>query len=387
MASELIYLDYNATTPLDPRVLEKMMPFLEREFGNAASRDHALGWNAAEAVEEARYHVAEFINAKPVEIIFTSGATESINMALKGLALVSSTAQKRIITTPAEHEAVLAVCRQLARSADIEVQHLPVDSCARITAGALERALKGQANCIVAIMTANNEIGTINPIAELAAVAHAAGALFFTDATQAIGKIPLDVLQVDTDLLAFSSHKVYGPKGVGALFVHERHPRIELEPLLVGGRHERSLRAGTVNVPGIVGFGEACRLAKLELDEEAARVQTLRDAFETHLRDVVPGLRINGASAPRLPNTASLVFPGLDARRLLRAAWCIAASTKSACSSSDSRPSHVLTAIGLTDDDAHSSVRFSLGRFTHTLAVEQAVACIVDSIRKCVDLR
>jgi cysteine desulfurase len=381
MPSDLIYLDYNATTPIDPRVLEKMMPFLKHEYGNAASHDHALGWNAAEAVEEARYHVAELINAKSTEIIFTGSATESINMALKGLAFASHTPKKRIVTSPAEHEAVLGVCRQLARHAGAEVHYLPVDSCARIHPSDLERALSGHPDCVVAIMTANNEIGTINPITELAAIAHAAGALFFTDTTQAIGKIPVDVQELDADLLAVSSHKVYGPKGVGALFLRSREPKIELEPLIVGGGHERGLRSGTLNVSGIVGFGEASRLAKLELSDEAARLRILRDEFEARLRDSVPGLRVNGTGAPRLPNTANFVFPGVDARALLRGIWCVAASTKSACSSQDSRPSHVLKAIGLNDSDAFSAIRFSLGRFTTEADMAEAFRCITSSSR------
>src|SRR5262245_2674349 len=284
MPSDLIYMDYNATTPIDPRVLEKMMPFLKHEYGNAASHDHALGWNAAEAIEEARHHVAELINAKSTEIIFTSGATESINMALKGLTFAPLTPKKRIVTSPAEHEAVLGVCRQLARYAGVEVHYLPVDSCARVGPSDLERALSGQPDCVVAIMAANNEIGTIYPIADLAAIAHTAGALLFTDATQAIGKLPVDVQELDADLLAFSSHKIYGPKGVGALFVRAWERKIELEPLIVGGGHERGLRSGTLNVSGIVGFGEASRLAKLELSDEAARIQALRNEFEARLR-------------------------------------------------------------------------------------------------------
>ena len=376
----MIYLDYNATTPIDPRVLEKMMPFLEGEYGNAASRDHALGWNAADAVEEARYHVAELINAKSAEIIFTSGATESINMALKGLAWAAASPKRRIVTSVAEHEAVLGVCRQLAKWGEAEVQYLSVDSSALVDAGNLERALEGRADSVVAIMAANNEIGTINPVVELAAIAHAVGSLFFTDATQAMGKIPVDVREAGADLLAFSSHKVYGPKGVGALFVSAREPRIELEPLIIGGDHERGLRAGTANVAGIVGFGEACRLAKLELSEEAERIRGLRDSFEARLANAVTGLRVNAARAKRLPGTANLVFPGVDARALLRDAWYIAASTKSACSSGDSRPSHVLEAIGLSTDDAYSAVRFCVGRFTTDGDLEDAIATIATSV-------
>jgi cysteine desulfurase len=382
MPSKMIYLDYNATTPIDPRVLEKMMPFLEGEYGNAASRDHALGWNAAEAVEEARYHVAELISAKPIEITFTGSATESINMALKGIASAPSTPITRIVTSPVEHEAVLGVCEQLARCRGIEVQYLPVDSCARVDPSDLERILDGQAGRVVALMTANNEIGTINPIEELAVIAHRAGTLFFTDATQAIGKIPIDVRTLGADLLALSSHKVYGPKGVGALFIRGGEPKIELEPLIVGGGHERGRRAGTLNVSGIVGFGEACRVIKLELSDETARVSLLRDAFEAQLREALPSLRINGASAPRLPNTANLVFPGVDARTLLRAVWQIAASTRSACSTGDSRPSHVLTAIGLSDQDAYSAVRFSLGRFTPASEIDGAAANLVAALRR-----
>lgn len=381
MTSELIYLDHNATTPLDPRVRERMMPFLEREYGNPASRDHTFGWNAADAVEEARYHVAELINAGPLEIVFTGGATEAINLALKGLTGAPRALVKRLITSPTEHEAVLGVCRQLAKQAGVAVEYSPVDWCALTSESDLARALADGAGGLVAIMAANNEIGTINPIRELAAIAHAAGALFFTDATQAVGKIPVDVRETGVDLLAFSAHKIYGPKGVGALFVRAGEPRIELEPVIVGGGHERGLRAGTLNVAGIVGFGEACRLAKLELEEEAERIAALRDAFEARLRDGIPRLVVNGADASRLPNTTSVVVSGEDARILLRAAWSVAASTKSACASGDAAPSHVLTAIGLSAQDAYSTVRFSLGRFTTRADVDDAAARFIAAVR------
>jgi cysteine desulfurase len=380
MTTDVIYLDYNATTPLDPRVLERMMPFLEHEYGNASSRDHPLGWNAADAVEEARFHVAELINAKPSEILFTSGATESINMALKGLAAVAPSPRRQIITSTAEHEAVLGVCRQLAKQLCVDVRYLSVDSCARVSREDLAEALKDRTDCIVALMAANNEIGTIHPIGDLAAIAHTAGALFFSDATQAVGKIPIDVHGIDADLVAFSSHKLYGPKGVGALFIRRREPQVEIEPLIVGGGHERSLRAGTVNVSGIVGFGHACQLARLELEEEGQRIRELRARFEAGIAHVKPGVRINAAAAQRLPGTASILFSGFDAHRLLRSAHSIAASTKSACSSGDSRPSHVLKAIGLSDDDAYSVIRFSLGRFTLSEDIDRAVASIMSSV-------
>jgi cysteine desulfurase len=382
MASDLIYLDYNATTRIDPRVLQKMMPFLEHEYGNAASRDHALGWRAAEAVEEARFNVAELINAKTTEITFTGSATESINMALKGLPAVRSTAKRGIITSPVEHEAVLGVCRQLMKCSAAAVDYLPVDACARVSPEHVARALDRRTDTVVAIMTANNEIGTINEIEQFAAISHRAGALFFTDATQAVGKIPVDVRVAEVDMLAFSSHKLYGPKGVGALFVRGGEPRIELEPLIVGGGHEKGLRAGTLNVSGIVGFGEACRLATIELPNEGARMEMLRDAFEARLREGVSGLRVNGAGARRLPNTASIVFPEVDARALLHDVWSVAASTKSACSSGDSRPSHVLSAIGLSPDDAYSSIRFSFGRFSAANSAEEAASRLAISVRK-----
>jgi cysteine desulfurase len=381
VTSELIYLDYNATTPLDPRVRQRMMPFLEHEYGNPASRDHAFGWNAADAVEEARYHVAELISAGPIEIVFTGGATEAINLALKGLVGAPRSAVKRLITSPTEHEAVLGVCRQLAKLDGVAVEYLPVDWCALTSASDLARALADGAGGLVAIMAANNEIGTINPIRELAASAHAARALFFTDATQAVGKIPVDVRDAGVDLLAFSAHKLYGPKGVGALFIRAGEPKVELEPIILGGGHERGLRAGTLNVAGIVGFGEACRLAKLELEAEAERVAALRDAFEGRLREGIPSLIVNGADASRLPNTTSVTVSGEDARILLRAAWQVAASTKSACASGDAGPSHVLTAIGLSAQDAYGSIRFSLGRFTTRADVDEAATRFVAAVR------
>jgi cysteine desulfurase len=369
------YLDYNSTTPLDGRALEGMLPFLTRAFGNPSGRDHAFGWQAAEAVEEARFQVAALINAMPAEVFFTSGATESANLAIKGV--VASPCGAAAATT--EHEAVLAPCRQLARGA---TRCLPVDRFGRLDPGVLTRGLGREPCRLVAVMLANNETGVIHPIPEVAAAVRSAGALLFSDLTQAAGKIPIDVRELGIDLAAFSAHKMYGPKGVGALFVRCGEPKIDLEPLIVGGGQERGLRGGTLNVPGIVGFGEACRIARLEMAEEAQRIRQLRDRLEDTLLAALPDTWVNGDRANRLANTSNITFVGVDARTLIRDMHDIAVSTRSACSSGTSGPSHVLKAMGLTDDEAYASVRFSLGRFTTDEEIDHAIERVIASVRK-----
>lgn len=371
-----VCLDNNATTPVDPRVLERMLPFLSRAHGNPASRDHAFGWEAADAVEEARTHVAALINASPADIFVTSGATESANLTVKGLSL----SPNAVATFATEHEAVLGPCRQLKGTA---VRYLRIDREGRIGVEQLGALLEKEPCGLVALMLANNETGVIHPVREVARVARDAGALFFSDITQAAGKIPIDVRAMGIDLAAFSAHKMYGPKGVGALFVRGGEPKIELEPLIVGGGgQERGLRGGTLNVPAIVGFGEACHIAQLEMKDEAERVGKLRDKLEQALLAELPDIWIDGDRANRLYNTSNIGFAGVDARTLIRDMHDIAVSTRSACSSSSQGPSHVLKAMGLTDEQAYSCVRFSLGRFTTEEEIDYTIQKVIASVTK-----
>jgi len=361
-----IYLDYNATTPVDERVLTRMLPYFSERFGNAASRDHAFGWDAAEAVDEARDHVAALINAQPQEIVFTSGATESIGCALQQAAALRKPC--RLITCLTEHDAVLETCRSLEMSGPIQTDYLPVDGCGRVQSHTLATGLAPEAAVLV-LMIGNNEIGSIHPLREAASIAHARDLCVFSDITQAVGKIPVDVYCEGIDLAAFSAHKIYGPKGMGALFIR-------------GGGQERGSRGGTLNVPGIVGFGEACRLAKQELQGEAERIANLRDRLEQRLLAELPDVWINGYRQDRLPNTSNIGFRGVDARTLIRHMHDIAVSTRSACSSGSTGPSHVLKAIGLTDDEAYSCIRFSLGRFTTDEEIDYTIGKVIASVRK-----
>jgi cysteine desulfurase len=375
-----VYLDYNATTPVDRRVLDAMVPWYTESWGNAASRDHAFGWDAAEAVEQARSCVAELINAQPPEIIFTSSATESINHALR--CLPSGPTVTQTLTATTEHEAVLASCRLTEAKTSMRVATVSTDRLGRIASDAVSAACQDGRLGGLSLALANNEIGTLHPVAQFARAGHALNALIFSDITQAVGKIGVDVLALGLDLAAFSAHKLCGPKGVGALFIREGERGIELEPLLVGGGHERGLRAGTLNVPGIVGFGEACRIAKLEMQSESERVSKLRDRLEAALLTQVPNIWINGDTDSRLPNTTNIGFKGVDARTLIRDMHDIACSTRSACSSGNSGPSHVLKAIGLTDEDAYSCIRFSLGRFTTEEEIDYTINKVVNSVHK-----
>lgn len=374
------YIDYNATTPVDRRSMEKMLPQLTTRWGNPSSRDHALGWDAADAVEDARSQVADLLDARPNEIIFTGSATESINCALRGL--VGSMGAKQALTDVAEHEAVLETCRLITARTGLRIHAMPVDRLGRVSSDAVTARCKAGETAFVSLMLANNEIGTIHPVRRFAETAHAQGAVFFSDLTQAAGKIPIDVHELGIDLAAFSAHKLYGPKGVGALFIRGGEPEIKLKPLIVGGGHERGLRAGTLNVPGIVGFGEACRIAKLEMADDSARIGKLRDTLESGLLAELPDIWINGDQENRLANTSNIGFHGVNARTLIRDMHDIAVSTKSACSSGDSSPSHVLKAIGLTDDEAYSCIRFSLGRFTTEEEIDYTINKVIASVRK-----
>jgi len=373
-----IYLDFNATTPVDDRVIDAMLPFFREHFGNASS-EHAYGWAADEAVAQARERTARLIGATPRTMVFTSGATESISLAIRGTGAVYGGRRHRIVTVQTEHKAVLATCEAMEREG-YETTYLPVDANGLVDLDALEAALNEE-TFLVSVMWANNETGVIQPIPEIAEIAHRYGALMMTDATQAAGKVPISVNHNGVDLLALSGHKLYGPKGVGALYVRQRGPRVKLQPQVTGGSQEDGMRGGTLNVPGIVGLGAAAQLARRVQDDEAERLAALRDRFEAAVLEAVPGTKVNGGGAPRLPNTTNLRFEGLRAAQLLPVMREVAASTGAACQSAREAPSHVLLAMGLSPEQARASVRFSLGRPTTAAEVDAAVEHIADAVR------
>ncbi|CAL1241966.1 cysteine desulfurase family protein [Candidatus Methylocalor cossyra] len=378
-----VYLDHNATTPVDPRVRDAMQPWLTDRYGNPSSRDHALGWDAEEAVAEARAVVAGLVQGQAGELIFTSGATEGLNTALRSFVGYRDWDRKRIITCATEHDAVLAPCRRLAELTGVEVQVLPVDGLGHVDLDRLEAVLGASDKAtLVAIMAANNETGTLHPVRKIAEVVHAAGAVFLCDITQAVGKVAVNLHEEGIDLAAFSAHKVYGPKGVGALFVRGGVSQTRLEPLILGGGQEQGFRGETLNVPGIVGFGEACRIAQNGWQGEAERVGRLRDRLEQTLLAELPDTWVNGDRENCIPNTTNIGFAGIDARTLIRDMHDIAVSTRSACSSGSSGPSHVLKALGLSDDEAQACIRFSLGRFSTLDDVDYAVANIMASVHR-----
>ncbi|KEQ28052.1 IscS subfamily cysteine desulfurase [Pedobacter antarcticus] len=373
-----IYLDNNATTPLDPRVLEAMLPYLTSKFGNAASRNHAFGWVAEEGVDYAREQAAKLIGCTEKEIIFTSGATEADNLGIKGVFEMYSEKGNHIITATTEHKAVLDTCKHLEK-AGARVTYLNVKEDGLIDLAELEAAMTEQ-TILVTIMYGNNEIGVVQPIKEISAIAHKYGALFMTDATQAVGKIPVDVNADGIDLLAFSAHKMYGPKGVGALYVRRKNPRVKVTAQMDGGGHERGMRSGTLNVPGIVGLGKACELCRLEMDEEAKRLSGLRDKLEGALSQMEESY-VNGNTQHRLPHVANISFKYVEGEGLMMAMKDLAVSSGSACTSASLEPSYVLKSLGLSDDLAHSSIRFGLGRFT----TEEEIDYAIENTRKAVD--
>ena len=365
-----IYLDNNATTPMDPRVLDAMLTYFNAKFGNAASRIHAFGWAAEEGVDYAREKVAKLIGANEKEIIFTSGATESDNLAIKGVFEMYKDKGNHIITCVTEHKAVLDACKHVEKLGG-EVTYLPVKSDGLIDIAQLEAAFT-EKTILVAIMYGNNEIGVIQPIKEIAAITHKHGALFMTDATQAVGKIPVDVNADGIDLMAFSAHKMYGPKGVGVLYVRRKNPRVKVTAQMDGGGHERGMRSGTLNVPGIVGLGKACELCRLEMDEEAKRLSKLRDKLQAALT-LMEESYVNGNVEHRLPHVANISFKYVEGEGLMMAMKDLAVSSGSACTSASLEPSYVLKSLGLSDDLAHSSIRFGLGRFTTEEEVDFAI--------------
>jgi len=372
MSDTVIYLDYNATTPLDRRVLEEMMPFFTEKFGNAASNQHVFGWDAEEAVDIARERVAKLINAKPNEIIFTSGATESISMALFGL--MEAYPQKRhIITCATEHKAVLDGCQELEKRG-VKVSYLQVDNQGQIDLNQLSESITHQ-TLLIALMHANNEIGVLHPIEKISAIAKRNGVLLMTDATQSVGKIPFDASIVD--LAVCSAHKMYGPKGVGALFIN-RKSKFEMRPRTFGGGHERGYRSGTLNVPGIVGFGKACALAEEEMDSDGFRLASLRDNMEAELSQI-EGIQFN-SSGHRLPHMTNVSFQGIEGSKLMRSMKGLAISQGSACTSNVVAPSHVLKSLGLSDRLALSSVRIGLGRFSKEEEIRRAAAIMKNAV-------
>ncbi len=378
-----IYLDNNATTPMDPRVLEAMLPYFNQKFGNAASRNHAFGWAAEEGVDYAREQVAQLIGATEKEIIFTSGATESDNLAIKGVFEMYKEKGNHIITCVTEHKAILDACKHVEKLG-AKVTYLPVQADGLISLQDLENAMT-ESTILVSIMYGNNEIGVIQPIKEIAEIAHKHGALFMTDATQAVGKIPVDVIADGIDLLAFTAHKMYGPKGVGALYVRRKNPRVKVTAQMDGGGHERGMRSGTLNVPGIVGLGKAAELCRLEMAEESKRLSALRDKLETSLLVMEESYR-NGNQEHRLPHVANISFKYVEGEGLMMAMKDLAVSSGSACTSASLEPSYVLKSLGLSDDLAHSSIRYGLGRFTTEEEVDFAIAQTMKAVNHLRDL-
>ena len=375
-----IYLDHNATTPCDPRVVEAMLPYFTNAFGNAASRNHPFGWQAEEAVDYAREQVAKLIGADPKEIIFTSGATEADNLAIKGVFEMYASKGNHIITCNIEHKAVLDTCKHIEKEGG-EVTYLKVKDNGLIDLAELEAAIK-PTTILIAIMYANNEIGTIMPMKEISAIAKKKGILVFTDATQAVGKIPVDVNKDGIDLLAFSAHKMYGPKGIGALYVRRKNPRVKVTAQIDGGGHERGMRSGTLNVPGIVGFGKACEICLNEMEEETARVSKLRDKLENALLQIEEAY-LNGDKEHKLPHVTNISFKYVEGEGLMMGFnKNIAVSSGSACTSASLEPSYVLKALGLGDDLAHSSLRFGLGRYTTEEQIDYTIEQVTNTVNR-----
>jgi cysteine desulfurase len=374
-----IYLDNHATTKVDPRVVEAMQPYLTENYGNASSKHHEFGWKAEAAVEDARRQIAHLIGAKSQEIIFTSCATESINLALKGITEANTSKGNHIITAATEHEAVLDTCRRLEKYG-FSVTYLPVDRTGLINPEDVKRAITGK-SILVTVMMANNEIGTIAPIAEIGAICREAGVFFHTDATQAVGKIPVDVVALNVDLMSFSAHKMYGPKGLGALYVRTTTPKISISVQIDGGGHERGMRSGTLNVPAIVGFGKAAAVARAELISDMTRVSSLRNVLEEGILSQLDNAAVNGNADTRLPNNTNMMFRGVMADRLIMDMKDIAVSTGSACSSAFPEPSHVLRAVGLNDEDVLSSIRFGLGKYTTREEIGYTINRVVQTVK------
>ena len=379
-----IYLDYQATTPVDPRVLEAMLPYFGPEFGNAASRSHAYGWSAEEAVANAREEIAKTIGASAKEIVFTSGSTEAINLAMKGVADMYGSKGKHIITSQAEHKAVLDTAKHLEKQG-FEVTYLEPDNTGRVSVEDVAAAMRDD-TILVALMWANNEVGTLNPIREIGQLCHERGVLFFTDATQAVGKVPVDVEADNVDLLCISAHKIYGPKGVGCLYVRRRKPRVRLVSQMDGGGHERGMRSGTLNVPGIVGLGEACRICREEFDSEQEHTIALRERLEKAITDELDYVYFNGNREHHLAGCLNLSFPYVEGESLLMGIKDIAVSSGSACTSASLEPSHVLRSMKVGDELAHSSIRFGIGRFTTEEEIDFCAQQVIEVVKRLREL-
>jgi cysteine desulfurase len=373
-----IYMDYHATTPVDPRVVEAMVPFFTQHFGNPASRNHAFGWEAEEAVDEARKNVADLIGASAKEVIFTSGATEANNLAIKGVAEMYREKGNHVITCVTEHKAVIDTCKKLEKQGG-RVTYLPVQKDGRIDLDQLRDSITDK-TILITIMAANNEIGVLQPTAEIGAIAKEKGVIFHTDAVQAAGKVPFDVNQLKVDLVSVTAHKMYGPKGIGALYVRRRNPRVLLAEQINGGGHERGMRSGTLNVPGIVGFGKAAAIAKAEMPAESERLRGLRDKLNAALHTGLDEIYINGSMEHRLPHNLNISFAYVEGESLLMGINDVAVSSGSACTSASLEPSYVLKALGAGDDLAHSSIRFGLGRWS----TEEEVGYVVEKLTSVV---
>jgi len=379
-----IYMDYHATTPVDPRVVDAMLPYFTARFGNAASRNHPFGWQAEQAVEKARKQIADLIGANAKEIVFTSGATESDNLAIKGVAEMYREKGNHIVTCVTEHKAVIDTCKRL-ENAGCRITYLPVEKSGLIDLDDLRAALT-EKTILITIMAANNEIGVIQPIAEVGAIAKEKGILFHTDAAQAAGRIPFDVDDLKVDLASLSAHKIYGPKGVGALYVRRRNPRVLLASMIDGGGHERGMRSGTLNVPGIVGMGEACGICQREMPEESKRLSHLRDKLKNTFERELDEVFINGSMEHRLPHNLNMSFAYVEGESLLMGINDVAVSSGSACTSATLEPSYVLKALGVGDDLAHTSIRFGLGRFNTEEEVDYVAGRVIEVVRKLREL-
>ncbi|HWN82184.1 MAG TPA: IscS subfamily cysteine desulfurase [Candidatus Udaeobacter sp.] len=375
-----IYMDNHATTQVDPRVLEAMLPYFQADFGNAASRNHVFGWRAEEAVEQAREQIARLIGASEKEIIFTSGATESNNLAIKGVAEFYQSKGDHIITAVTEHKAVLDSCKALERRG-VRVTYLPVDKEGRVDPAEVEKAITDR-TVLITIMLANNEVGTIHPVAEIGRIAHAKGVIFHCDAVQGVGKIPVDVEQMNIDLLSLTAHKIYGPKGVGALYVRRKNPRVRLTPLIDGGGHERGMRSGTLNVPGIAGLGKACEISREEMPAESQRILGLREQLHQRLDRELEAVFLNGSREHRLPGNLNVSFAYVEGESLLMGLKDVAVSSGSACTSASLEPSYVLRALGVGEDLAHTSIRFGIGRFNTAEEVDYVADLVIEKVKR-----
>jgi cysteine desulfurase len=380
-----VYLDYHATTPCDPRVVDEMLPYFTEKFGNAASRSHLFGWTAEEAVARSRERVAALVGAQsPKEIVFTSGATESNNLAIKGVAEFYKEKGDHIVTTVIEHKAVLDTCKRLEKQG-YRVTYLPVDAEGLVDPADVERALTDK-TILVSVMLANNEVGTVQPLAEIGAITRKRGVLFHTDAVQGLGKVPFHVEQMKIDLCSVTAHKMYGPKGVGALYVRRSKPRVRLTAQMDGGGHELGMRSGTLNVPGIVGFGKAAELMRLEGEDEARRILALRERLRARLFAELDELKLNGSLERRLPGNLNVSFSFVEGEAMMMAIKDVCVSSGSACTSASLEPSYVLHSMGIGDDVAHSSIRFGLGRFTTEEEVDFVAELVVGKVKKLRDM-